>query len=201
MQNFHARELWTGANSENPAWCNLRDKARQAGVRISPLHRGQRLTYGGTEIEVLAPSLDYVPLDEPHNDDSLAFRVTYGQQSFLLSGDIERPIEAEIVAEGLARHTDVLKVAHHGSHTSSTEAFLDLVRPTFAVISDGFENSYGHPNADVLQRLQEHQACVLRTDLDGFVTVRSDGRHLEMNMARWSGALGSAPGAELEREF
>jgi competence protein ComEC len=201
LENFHAKELWTGANSENPAWCALRDRARRDGVRIVPLHRGQRLHYGGVELEVLAPSLDYVPKEAPHNNDSLAFRVTFGRHSFLLSGDIERQIEAELIAEGLVRKTDVLKVPHHGSKTSSTATFLDLMRPAFAVMSAGFENSYGHPHAEVLERYEERQACVLRTDLDGLVTVRSDGRRLRMDMGRWSGALGSAPGALLPRVF
>jgi competence protein ComEC len=127
--------------------------------------------------------------------------VTLGRHSFLLSGDIERQVEAELVAEGLLHKTDVLKVPHHGSKTSSTAAFLDLLQPAFAVMSAGFENSYGHPHAEVLERYAERQACVLRTDLDGLVTVRSDGRRLRMDMGRWSGALGSAPGALLPRVF
>jgi competence protein ComEC len=201
LTNFHAKELWTGANSENPAWDALRDRARRDGVRIVPLNRGQRFNYGGAELEVLAPSLDYVPKEAPHNNDSLAFRVTFGRHSFLLSGDIERQVEAELVAEGLVRKTDVLKVPHHGSKTSSTAAFLDLLQPAFAVMSAGFENSYGHPHAEVLERYAERQACVLRTDLDGLVMVRSDGRRLRMDMGRWSGDLGSAPGALLPRVF
>ena len=201
LANFHAKELWTGANSENAAWCALRDQARRNGVRIKPLHRGECFHYGGASIEVLAPSLDYVPKDAPHNDDSLAFRVTYGQRSFLLTGDIERPVESELVAEGLLGRTDVVKVPHHGSKTSSTADFLDLVRPSFAVISAGFENSYGHPNQEVLDRYQERQASVLRTDLDGQVTIRTDGRRFSMDMARWSGDLGSSPVALLPRVF
>ena len=201
LDNFHVRELWTGANSDNPAWCALRDRARQDGVRIVSMHRGQSFRYGGTDIQVLAPSLDYVPQENPHNNDSLAFRLAFGRHSFLLSGDIERQVEAELVAGGLVRKTDVLKVPHHGSHTSSTDAFLDLLQPSFAVISDGFENSYGHPHPDVLARYEERRVCVLRTDLDGFVTIRTDGLHFQMDMARWSGALGSAPGAQLPREF
>jgi len=190
LENFHARELWTGANSDNPAWDALRDRARSEGVRIVPLHRGQHFSYGGAELEVLAPSVDYVAKEAPHNNDSLAFRVTLGRHSFLLSGDIERQVEAELVAEGLLHKTDVLKVPHHGSKTSSTAAFLDLLQPAFAVMSAGFENSYGHPHAEVLERYAERQACVLRTDLDGLVTVRSDGRRLRMDMGRWSGRWG-----------
>jgi len=201
MENFHAKEIWTGGNSDNPVWDAFKERARKDGIRIVALHRGQCFRYGGTELEVLAPAEDYAPKPSPHNNDSLAFRIEYGRHSFMLSGDIERPVEAELVADGLVHKTDVLKVAHHGSRTSSTAAFLDLARPTYALISDGFENSYGHPNGEVLQRLEERRACVLRTDQDGLITVDSDGRRLEMNMARWSGALGSAPEGGLHRLF
>ena len=201
LTNFHARELWTGANSENSEWLALRDHARQAGVRIVPLHRGQRFPYGGAEVEILAPSADYEPKEEPHNNDSLAFRVTFGGHSFLLSGDIERQVEAELVDQGLLRKTDVLKVPHHGSKTSSTAAFLDALRPEFALMSAGFENSYGHPHPDVLERYQERQSCILRTDLDGMIAVRTDGRRLHLTTGRWSGTLGTAPGALLPRVF
>jgi competence protein ComEC len=71
-------------------------------------------------------------------------------------------------------------VAHHGSRTSSTELFLDAVQPTFAVISAGFENNYGHPNREVLDRLAQRGTAVLRTDFDGMVTIRSDGRRLHV---------------------
>jgi competence protein ComEC len=88
-----------------------------------------------------------------------------------------------MLSENEVHRSDVLKVAHHGSRTSSTELFLDAVQPTFALISAGFENSYGHPNRDVVDRLAQHGATVLRTDLDGLVTIRSDGRrlHVETN--------------------
>jgi competence protein ComEC len=201
LADFHAKELWTGANSENPVWTPFREKARKAGVRIVPLHRGQRFHYGGADLEVLAPAADYVPKADPGNNDSLVLRVTFGRHSFLLCGDIERRIEAELDAEGLVGKTDVLKVAHHGSKTSSSEEFLDLARPTISVLSAGFENSYGHPHAEVLRRFEERRECLLRTDLDGLITVRSDGRRLELDMARWSGALGSAPDALLPRVF
>ena len=76
---------------------------------------------------------------------------------------------------------DVLKVPHHGSRTSSTEEFLMAVQPVFAVISAGFENSYGHPHPTVVERLREHHAEVLRTDLDGLITIRTDGRRLSVD--------------------
>jgi len=182
--DFHPRELWTGVTPESPTWCTLREKAARNGVKIVPLEAPARFAYGGAEIEVLAPFSDYIPADSPKNNDSLVLRVRYGRHSFLLSGDVERPIEYRMLEANELERTDVLKVAHHGSRTSSTEAFLSAVQPTFAVISAGFENSYGHPNRDVIERLQQHHAGVMRTDLDGLITVRSDGRRLSVETYR-----------------
>jgi competence protein ComEC len=182
--DFHPRELWTGVTPESPTWCALREKAVKNGIRIVPLEAPARFAYGGAEIEVLAPFSDYVPGDTPKNNDSLVLRLRYGRHSFLLGGDVERQIEYRMLQANELERADVLKVAHHGSRTSSTEAFLGAVQPTFAVISAGFENSYGHPNREVIERLQEHRAAVLRTDRDGLVTVRSDGRRLSVETYR-----------------
>jgi competence protein ComEC len=129
-------------------------------------------------VDVLAPTLDYRARTAPKNNDSLVLRVTYGARSFLLSGDVERPIEREMLAAGEIQPVDVLKVAHHGSRTSSTEEFIEAARPAFAVISAGFENSYGHPHPLVLDRLHQHHAEILRTDSDGLITIRTNGRRI-----------------------
>ena len=190
MENFHVRELWTGATSDNPLWNGLRDRARRLGVRIVPMHSGRSFGFGGAQVEVLAPLADYVAPDVPRNNDSLVMRLSFGRNSFLLTGDVERQVEAELVADGRVAHTDVLKVAHHGSKTSSTADFLDRLQPEFALISAGFENSYGHPHPDVLARLAGHRAEVFRTDLEGLITIRSDGRRLYVDRGQ-----GSAPRA------
>ena len=88
--------------------------------------------------------------------------------------------------EGADIRADVLKVGHHGSKTSTIQPFLDAVAPSIALISDGFENSFGHPNKDVLARLNARHTAVLRTDLDGLITVKTDGRRLMMDTERWS---------------
>jgi competence protein ComEC len=131
-------------------------------------------------VDVLAPLAEYVPAAAPRNNDSLVLRLDYGRRSFILSGDVERPIEKALVAENLIQPADVLKIAHHGSRTSTSEPFLDLVHPAFAVISAGFENSYGHPNPDVLGRLAEHHTATYRTDKMGLITIRTDGQHIEV---------------------
>ena len=83
------------------------------------------------------------------------------------------------------REKSGLKVGHHGSKTSTTPDFLEAVSPSVAIISAGFENSFGHPHASVLARLAERHSAVLRTDRDGLITVRSDGRKLSLDSMSW----------------
>jgi competence protein ComEC len=196
VADFRPRELWTGATPDSPAWRALRDRSVKLGVRIMPLLAPQRFPWGGAEIEILAPFDDYVPRGEPSNDDSLVMRITFGKHSFLLCGDAERPIENRMLWENELHADDVLKVGHHGSHTSSTPAFLDAERPVFALVSVGQDNSYGHPHADVIDRLLDH-AVVYRTDLDGLVTISTDGRRFHIQT--WKDlrpALAPMPGYE-----
>jgi len=139
---------------------------------------GRSFAYGGARVEVLAPLAGYVAPETPRNNDSLVMRLSFGRNSFLLTGDVEKQVEAQLVADGILGRTDVLKVAHHGSKTSSTPDFLERLQPAFAIISAGFENSYGHPHPSVLERLAEHHIATFRTDRDGLITIRSDGRRL-----------------------
>jgi competence protein ComEC len=176
--NFHPKELWIGAVADTPEWRHLREVALGHGVRIVTLDPGQRFRYGGAAIEVLAPLPDHQTSPKFPNNDSLVLRMSYGRNSFLFTGDIERPVERELVETGSLAPVDVLKVPHHGSKTSSTEPFLDLVRPAFAVVSAGFENQFHNPHPDVVKRLEDRHAVVLRTDLEGLVSVRADGRRI-----------------------
>jgi len=105
-------------------------------------------------------------------------RVEYGLASFLLASDIEAAREQALVASGAPIAATVLKVAHHGSRTSSTPAFLGAVGPAVAVISVGPRNPYGHPDPGVLERLATAGARVYRTDRDGAVIFETDGRTL-----------------------
>ncbi len=176
VTDFRPRELWTGATPDSRSWREVRARAAAAGTLVRPLTAPAAFKFGGAEVEVLAPAADYIPAASPKNNDSLVLRLRYGRHTFLLAGDIERQVEATLPPE----RADVLKVAHHGSKTSSTEQFLDAVSPAFAIISAGLDNSYGHPHPDILDRLERHRAVVLRTDLDGMITVRSDGRRLTL---------------------
>jgi competence protein ComEC len=110
------------------------------------------------------------------NDDSLVMRLTDGSQSLLLAGDIERPSERKILAEDQTVSVNFLKVAHHGSKTSTTDHFLSAAHPAFAAISAGRDNSFGHPSPEVTERLEAAGVRVYRTDRDGAITAITDGR-------------------------
>jgi competence protein ComEC len=184
IENFHPAELWTGATPSSPAWSAVYDKARAQHVKIVPFLSGHGFDFGGAHIDVISPPADYIPAANPMNDDSLALRITYGGRSILLTGDMEKPMEQRALLDGQPLRADILKVGHHGSNTSSIDPFLDAVSPVFAVISDGFENSFRHPHPKVLERLNDRHAGIFRTDRDGLVTIRTDGRRISVETFR-----------------
>ena len=129
----------------------------------------------GVEFEVLNPQGGRLFRD--FNNDSVTMRLTYGDVSFLLTADIEEEAEERLLMSGAELHSTVMKVAHHGSNTSTTQQFLDAVNPAIAVVSAGQGNSYGHPAPAVIERLEAMVGAqnVYRTDLHGSVEVVSDG--------------------------
>ena len=128
------------------------------------------------KLEFLNPGCG--PSDENINNDSLVLRMTYGRRSFLLTGDIEEPVEECLAALEAGLRSDVLKVAHHGSATSTSSHFLNEVNPVIAVISAGKVNPFGHPHPEVVRRLKTFPLQLLRTDRQGAVTIRTDGVYL-----------------------
>jgi competence protein ComEC len=184
IENFHPTELWIGATAPSEAWTAVEQRARLQRVKVVAMRSGKGFDFGGTRVEVLSPPSDYISSDSPKNNDSLALRISYGRRSLLLTGDMEKPMEARALADGEPLRADVLKVGHHGSNTSSTAPFLDAVSPMYAVISDGFENSFHHPHPLVLERLTAHRAGILRTDLQGLITIRTDGQRIAVETHR-----------------
>jgi competence protein ComEC len=180
IENFHPSQLWTGATAPSAAWTAVETKARLQKVSILEMRSGRTFDFGGAHIEIVSPPQDYEPGQSPANNDSLGMRISYGRRSILLTGDMEKSMELHALATGERLQADILKVGHHGSNTSSIEPFLEAVSPTFAVISDGFENSFRHPHPKVLERLTMHRAAILRTDLQGLTTIRTDGYNVSV---------------------
>jgi competence protein ComEC len=155
--------------------------ARDDGIEWHRVHPGDSLSLDGVLVSFLAPdSVWTVGLRDPNLASTIAL-VRYGAVRFLLVGDAEKAEEDWLVARyGSDLSADVLKVGHHGSSTSTSDAFLAAVHPELAVISVGARNRYGHPSLDVLGSLSRAGVEVLRTDKAGTVVVRTDGSKLEI---------------------
>ena len=149
----------------------LMQKAREKQVQIHEAGDIQRISIGEVQVEFIRPDLTLA--DATENQKSVITKLVYRNDSFLFTGDIDNDVETQLVRERVDVSADVLKVAHHGSKSSSTDLFIKAVNPTLAVIQAGKDNSYGHPHEQVLERLKEH--AVLRNDRNGTVSLYSNG--------------------------
>ncbi len=182
LRNFRPRELWIGKNPDTPEYHALLAEAEELGIAVRQFAAGDALTFGGAEVRVLAPARDYEPGPAASNNDSLVLHVANGKTSALLEGDAEAPSEARILGQpALAADlaSDLLKVAHHGSRTSTIPLFLRAVSPRYAVVSVGEHNSYHHPKWETLKKLEDAHALTYRTDLLGLSTFYLDGRSVD----------------------
>jgi len=152
--------------------------AREIGATWQRVRPGDSLVVDDVVLRFLAPDSAWAAsLDDP-NDASTIVLARIGSVRFLLTGDAERGEEEWLLARAASLRADVLKVAHHGSSTSSTDAWLDAVRPRIALVSVGALNSYGHPSLDRMHAMARRGARVLRTDRLGSIVIRTDGRRL-----------------------
>ncbi len=158
----------------NDVYTRLMDTIRRKDVYYYTPKVGNEYYLGDAVIKVIAPNNTY---DNP-NDSSVGIIIEHGKNRFLFAGDATTNAEADIIKNGLDISADVYKVNHHGSASSTSQAFLDAVNPTYAVISCGKNNDYGHPTKEVLDKLKAKNVSVFRTDEQGTVTVTSDGSNL-----------------------
>ena len=146
---------------------------QQQGLQVEVPTVGTTWALGSATVTMLGPVAQY----NDTNDTSIVLRIDYGSTSFLLTGDMEKNAEADLVASGANLKADVLQVGHHGSSTSTGYVFLNTVLPEMAVISCGVNNKYGHPHEETLSILRDAGVDVYRTDLLGTITVSSDGQN------------------------
>lgn len=151
-----------------------------SGSVVEP-HRGDVWDIGGgAYIQLLYPDRAGDPDDT--NAGSVVARVVYGDTSFLLTGDAPQEVEEYLVGlYGEQLHSNVLKLGHHGSRTSTSPNFLSAVQPSYAIISRGCDNTYGHPHKDVVELVQNFKIAALDTCIEGTVAFTSNGRELERN--------------------
>jgi competence protein ComEC len=178
LRNFHPRVLWVGNNPMIPDYQALLALAAQERIPVERMSAGERFTFGGIQVRILAPAAAYRPGPRATNDDSLVMRIRYKKTAALLEGDAEAPVEEQMVAtEPLA--AGLLKVGHHGSNTSTTPSFLAAVHPQFAVISAGRHNPFGHPRVSVLDELGAARVRVYRTDTLGLSSFLLNGTSIQ----------------------
>ena len=164
----------------DPEYDHFVDALRQRRVPLSAVSAGERFEVDGVMIEVLWPPLAYGAAVTSGNNDSVVLRLVYGSVSILLAGDIEKAAEDSLVASGMELRSDLLKVPHHGSRTSSTESFLGAVNPRYAVISVGERSRFGHPHSSVVNRYLARGVKRYQTGRDGMVTMKTDGSTLDI---------------------
>lgn len=169
LAGYDVHQVWTNGEPGPPAW---ETAAAGEGAPVLAVRRGQSVTFGNVTLTVLHPA---EPLVGDDNTDSVVLRLSCGSVSVLLTGDANRDSEESMLGDpSVMLDSDVLKVGHHGSATSTTNAFLDAVTAADAVISVGAGNSYHHPTPSLLGRLAAHGIPVYRTDLAGTVVLTSD---------------------------
>jgi competence protein ComEC len=176
-----------GMLGAGPGDAAFRERMSAMGVVTGRLAAGDRLSFDGIRADVLWPIRHEVPATAPSdgrrvNDTSVVLDLRFGQRRMLLTGDIEDDVDPRLLERGVADdgQLDVLKVAHHGSGSATSDAWLDALRPRIAMISSGTDNRYGHPAQRTLERLERRGARVLRTDLDGDLEVSTDGHDLRV---------------------
>ncbi|WP_143272073.1 ComEC/Rec2 family competence protein [Anaerovibrio sp. JC8] len=149
---------------------------------MTVLQEGTEMTLDGVRIQILYAPAENKTGSNTGNEFSNLIRVSYGQHSFLFTGDLSKEHEAILVQRGTPLASTVLKVGHHGSDTSSSEAFLRAVKPKWSVISVGYGNSFGHPREEIISRLHRCTGSeILRTDEQGAVVFATDGEKLRVN--------------------
>ena len=170
---------------EAKAFNDLKKYTEKQGIMIEKLEAGDTFMLGNSFVSVLSPSQDHAD----HNDDSIVLKITFGQTSFLFTGDANGDAEQVMLSAGVDLGSTVLKVGHHGSDDATSYVFLREVMPHYAVISCGAENSYGHPTDAVLSRLRDADTTVFRTDLQGDIICISNGKDISFTTEKQVGEI------------
>lgn len=175
MRVFDVSEVWEGpAPLDDPAWRSVEARLAARPATRRTLAAGMSLEWDGVRLRVLGPARPRRPPHRVRNEDSVVLEVGFGGVRFVLTGDVTGDAEDAVDA----RPSEVLKVPHHGSRTSSRPRLLATVRPALALVSAGAHNPFGHPHPETLARLAASGSLVLRTDRDGTIRAATDGRRV-----------------------
>ncbi|MFC1613473.1 ComEC/Rec2 family competence protein [Patescibacteria group bacterium] len=179
LEKYPAQEVWmTGVLHTSPEYLVFLEMVRDKKIQAKIIDRTDSINISeNTKIEILYPNKNLLQQKvDDLNNSSIVLRISYKAKSFLFTGDIEKEAEEELSELAIIK-SDVLKVAHHGSNTSSTEKFLNMVNPDIAIISLG-ENNFGMPSLRILKRLERIGAVIYRTDENGDIVIETDGEEI-----------------------
>lgn len=175
VDNFYSPKV----TSTTKTFENMVNELKNKNLKMKVPNVGETIDIGEAQLIFLAPNSEKY---EDLNNYSIVCKLVYGNTSFLFTGDAEDVSEGEILKNKTDVHADVLKVGHHGSHSSTTTEFLNKVNPTYAIISCGKDNDYGHPHKETLDKLNEKNIKIIRTDLNGTIIASSDGKNISFNV-------------------
>ncbi len=180
INNFEVGEFYAPKVTHTTRTFENMIKALQSkGLKITTKNVGDTLTIGNATMQFLAPNSS---MYQDLNNYSIVTRLKYGNTSYLFTGDAESLSEGEILAKQLDISADVLKLGHHGSHSSTSQAFLDKVNPQYAIVSCGKGNDYGHPHKETIDKLNAKNIEILRTDVSGTIVSTSNGNDISFNI-------------------
>jgi competence protein ComEC len=179
IDDFNPRYLWEGVPVPRASSLQaVLERASASGAVIEQRRSGEELRLGDARVIVLHPPPPDWERQRVRNDDSVVLEIVYRDVALLLTGDIGEDVERAALQRLVPARIRVLKVAHHGSRTSTSRELLEAWRPQIALISCGRGNPFGHPAPDVIARLESIGTRIYRTDLDGEITVDTDGQHV-----------------------
>lgn len=167
---------------QDEALKRIAGKAESEGIKVLQMKEGDTVSEGKMEIRCLFPGMDFD--GETGNESSLVFQISFGKMKMLMTGDVEGSGEEVLTDSGLLSEALILKVAHHGSKNSTTEKFLEKVKPKYALISAGKDNRYGHPHKELLGRLEEAGCQILQTPAGGAIEIWTDGEQMTVDTFR-----------------
>ncbi len=177
LTNFEVSEVWMSGNTHtSKTFERVLDAIIDSEANYNEPRAGETYQVGDLVIEMLSPK----SLTDDFNNDSLAFRAIYGDMMFVFTGDVEMPVEEEILSGNYELKANIFQLGHHGSSTSNSKAFLDAISPEVVVYSSGKDNSYGHPHDEVINRLEKMNVKIYGTDIHGTIIIETDGKTYEV---------------------
>lgn len=181
LENFDVKSFYAPKVAHSTkTYENMLKAVKKEGLKVKQIKEGTNIDLGtNTNVEVYTPTKSSY---DDLNNYSPIMKITYGKNAFMFTGDAEEIAEQEALKEKKDLHADVLKLGHHGSHSSTSEPFLKAVDPSIAIVSCGKNNKYGHPHKETMDKLKKANVKVYETFRDGDITISSNGKKLDVKL-------------------